>query len=75
MADVTPKKGKTGNIVVDLPRPSASGRNDFCYISRQVDVADTPNMEFSHRPVIQDSVSQRHVTDDGSVNDPVRPGS
>ena len=48
---------------------------DFCYISRQVDVADTPNMEISHRPVIHDSVSQRHVTDDGSVNDPVRPGS
>ena len=28
MADVTPKKGKTGNIVVDLPRPSASGRKN-----------------------------------------------
>ena len=41
----------------------------------KIDVADTPNMEISHRPVIHDSVSQRHVTDDGSVNDPVRPGS
>ena len=28
MADVTPKSGKTENEVIDLPRPSASGRNN-----------------------------------------------
>ena len=47
----------------------------FYATHNKVDVADTPNMEISHRPVIHDSVSQRHITDDGSVNDPVRPGS